>query len=41
MSSKFFGNSKVKASQGDKNKKGTTQRINKKPIAIRKTGRGI
>ncbi len=40
MSSKFFGNSKVKAPHGDKNKKGTTQRINKKPIAIRKTGRG-
>ena len=40
MSSKFFGNSKVKAPQGDKNKKGQTQKANKKPIAIRKTGRG-
>ena len=40
MSSKFFGNSKVKALHGDKNKKGPTQRANKRPIAIRKTGRG-
>tara|TARA_B100000989_G_scaffold290212_1_gene263062 strand:+ start:2527 stop:2652 length:126 start_codon:yes stop_codon:yes gene_type:complete len=40
MSSKFFGNSKLKVTQRDKNKKGPTQRANKRPIAIRKTGRG-
>ena len=40
MSSKFFGNSKVKAPQGEKNKKGPTQKANKRPTAIRKTGRG-
>ena len=40
MSSKFFGNSKFKVPLGDKNKKGTTQRANKRTIDIRKTGRG-
>tara|TARA_B110000444_G_scaffold40858_1_gene36784 strand:+ start:931 stop:1056 length:126 start_codon:yes stop_codon:yes gene_type:complete len=40
MSSKFFGNSKVKDPQGQKNKKVTTPRAPKKTTAVRKTGRG-
>ena len=40
MSSKFFGNSKVKDPQGQKNKKTITPRAVKRTTAVRKTGRG-
>ncbi|MDA9630504.1 hypothetical protein N9S80_01480 [Flavobacteriaceae bacterium] len=40
MSSKFFGNSKTKTAQGEKNKKVTTPRATKRTTAVRKTGRG-
>lgn len=40
MSSKFFGNSKVKSTQGEKNKKRATPRATKRTTAVRKTGRG-
>ena len=40
MSSKFFGNSKVKSNQGEKNKKVVTPRASKRTTAVRKTGRG-
>ncbi len=40
MSSKFFGNSKVKDPQGQKNKKKVTPRAVKRTTAVRKTGRG-
>jgi hypothetical protein len=40
MSSKFFGNSKVKAPKGDKDKKVQTPRATKRTASIRKTGRG-
>jgi hypothetical protein len=40
MSSKFFGNSKVKSTQGEKNKKVVTPRASKRTTAVRKTGRG-
>jgi hypothetical protein len=40
MSSKFFGNSKLKVPQGGKNKKVATESSVKKTTAIRKTGRG-
>ncbi|MDG2503051.1 MAG: hypothetical protein P8M69_01205 [Flavobacteriaceae bacterium] len=40
MSSKFFGNSKVKSTQGEKNKKVVNPRASKRTTAVRKTGRG-
>ena len=40
MSSKFFVNSKVKSTQGEKNKKVVTPRASKRTTAVRKTGRG-
>ena len=40
MSSKFFGNSKVKSTQGEKNKKVVTPRASKRTTAVRKTGEG-
>ena len=40
MSSKFFGNSKVKDPQGQKSKKKVTPRAVKRTTAVRKTGRG-
>lgn len=40
MSSKFFGNSKVKAPEGQKNKKVATPNATKRTTAVRKTGRG-
>ena len=40
MSSKFFGNSKVKPTQGEKNKKVVSPRASKRTTAVRKTGRG-
>jgi hypothetical protein len=40
MSSKFFGNSKIKGTQDEKNKKVVTPRAAKRITAVRKTGRG-
>ncbi len=40
MSSKFFGNSKIKDPQGKKNKKAISPRIVKRTTSVRKTGRG-
>ena len=40
MSSNFFGNSKVKSTQSEKNKKVAAPRATKKTTAVRKTGRG-
>ena len=40
MSSKFFGNSKVKGTQDEKNNKVVTPRAAKRTTAVRKTGRG-
>ena len=40
MSSKFFGNSKIKNTYGDKTKKLGAPRNVKKTTAVKKTGRG-
>ena len=40
MSSKFFGNSKVKDQSNNKNNKTKSRSRGKATIAIRKTGRG-
>jgi hypothetical protein len=40
MSSKFFGNSKLKNSKGDKDNKAPSPRASKRITAVRKTGRG-